>query len=65
MDKTERDLAIKMALGRMFSIMVRPFEPGDVEQYENCRAVVLDCLEPVVDYAPNYVRDRNKGASGD
>ncbi len=56
---------VQMALGRIFSMMERPFENGDIEQYEACRALILDAAEPVQPaYQPNYVRDRLKGAAG-
>jgi hypothetical protein len=58
---------VKLALGRIFRLMSRAFEPGDVAQYEACRALILDASEgiDVTDRAPNYVRDRMKGAQGD
>jgi hypothetical protein len=34
---------VQMALGRIFALMSRPFQEGDVEQYEKARGVVLDC----------------------
>lgn len=58
--------AIQLALGRMFGMMLRPFEPGDVEEYERCRAIVLDVSDPVTqDTRPNWARDRLRGAAGD
>ena len=58
---------VSLALGRIFRIMSRPFQPGDIEEYERCRAIVLDNVdEPVAsDSRPNYARDRLKGAAGD
>ena len=59
-------VAVRLALGRIFSLMVRPAQPGDVEQYETCRRVVLDNTEDLpADYIPNWARDRNRGAAGD
>ncbi len=56
----------ELALGRIFGILSRPFQDGDVEEYERCRAIVLDAAEPIAPlYTPNYARDRLKGAAGD
>jgi len=56
---------VQLALGRVFRILSRPFQPGDVEEYERCRAIILDNVEPTEpDYAPNWARDRLKGAQG-
>lgn len=70
--KEERDLAVRLALGRIFRLGSRPTQPGDVEDYETCRALILDALDPEGDQGrealaqvPNYVRDRNRGARGD
>jgi hypothetical protein len=58
---------VNLALGRIFLLMSRPFQPGDVEEYERCRRIVMDhsggdCAAP---YAPNYVAQRLMGAQGD
>ena len=45
LDQGERVL-VKCALGRLFRIMSRPYQDGDVEQFEQCRRVVLDVLQP-------------------
>ena len=64
-DNDEKD-KIRLALGRIFRIMSRPFQKGDIEDYENCRYIILDSLKmQTKDYAPNYIRDRLKGAQGD
>lgn len=56
---------VQMALGRIFALMSRPAQAGDVEQYEAARRVVLDHADNVVaDYQPNYARDRLLGAAG-
>lgn len=61
---------VQMAIGRIFSLMSRPEQPGDVEQYEKARRVVLAFAddegrssEP--SYQFNYARDRLCGAQGD
>lgn len=61
--------AVELALGRIFRLLARPAQPGDVADYERCRALVLDALDPdragLPDPAPNYARDHRRGAAGD
>lgn len=74
LDDAER-LTVQAALGRMFRLMSRPAQDGDVEQYERCRAAVLDVLDPTAPApfgeltrsapSPCYARDRRRGAAGD
>jgi hypothetical protein len=62
----DRKKAVELALGRIFRMGSRPTRPGDVEEYERCRAIILDNTEPSLpDYRSNYARDRLKGAQGD
>ena len=58
---------VQLALGRIFRLMSRPSEPGDEEQYEAARAVILAHAPANIslDYLPNWVRDRHRGAAGD
>jgi hypothetical protein len=57
---------VKMALGRLFSMMMRPARDGDVAMYNAIRAIVLDSSPtPAADYRPNYVAQRLQGAQGD
>jgi hypothetical protein len=61
---------VQLALGRIFRLMLRPEEPGDVEQYERARKIVLDAADEFQitsgpDYEHCWVRDRFKGAQGD
>lgn len=56
---------ISLALGRILRMGSRPTQPGDVAEYERCRGIILDLSEQSMDYAPNYARDRLKGAQGD
>lgn len=58
---------VQLALGRIFRLMSRPALPGDVERYEEARRAALSDvpLDVALAYAPSWVRDRNKGASGD
>ena len=70
-----RELA-ELALGRILRMGSRPTQPGDVADYERCRAIILDYAEqpesglPVSlladpAYHPSYARDYRKGAQGD
>jgi hypothetical protein len=63
----ERSGLVALALGRIFRMGSRPTQPGDIEEYERCRAIILDAIDPppFIDYRPNYARDRNSGAAGD
>lgn len=64
-DRVDR-AAVALALGRIFRLGSRPTEPGDVEEYERCRALILELAPaPAPDWSPNYARDRGKGAAGD
>lgn len=51
-------------MGRLFHIMGRPHQPGDVEEYEKCRSIILDHTEER-DYEPNWAKDHLKGAASD
>ena len=61
------DSTVSLALGRIFRLLSRPEQPGDIAAYERCRVVVLTAIDPplFVDRAVNYARDREKGAAGD
>lgn len=57
--------AVQMALGRIFALMSRPAQAGDIDQYEAARRVVLDHADDVVaDWVPDVNRDRFTGAQG-
>lgn len=58
---------VGLAIGRILRMGARPSQPGDVAEYERCRRIILDATEPAPypDPAPNWVRDRLKGAQGD
>jgi hypothetical protein len=47
---------IELALGRIFRMGARPTQPGDVEEYERCRAIIMEASGPVVDDAPKHIR---------
>lgn len=61
----DRTRLMELALVRLFRICSRPFQDGDHEEYDRCRAIILDGAEPGYDHRPNYARDRDKGAQGD
>lgn len=49
----------KLALGRILRLASRPEEPGDAEEYERCRALILDVsddLPPGWDKRPVFAR---------
>ena len=62
----EMPAEVQMALGRLFSMMSRPAQPGDVDTFHKIRALVMDAAEPALPgYRPNYVAQRLMGAQGD
>lgn len=65
MTAAERSKVFEMAMGRIFLLGSRPFQKGDIEEYERCRAVIMDLAQTVpADNGPNIARDRGKGAAG-
>jgi hypothetical protein len=68
MTETERSRAVGLALGRILRLGARPEQPGDIEEYERCRRVILGAIgteAAYVDRRTNYARDRLRGAQGD
>ena len=67
MKAAESNRIAGLAIGRILRLGSRPTQPGDVAEYERCRAIFFETIghEPRPYYQPNYVRDRNKGAAGD
>lgn len=62
-DDPEVRAAALLAVGRILRLASRPSRPGDVEEYERCRAVIMDASDPPApDYRPNYARDRGRGS---
>lgn len=43
--KAELDKLAELALGRLFGIMSRPFQDGDHETYEACKAIITAAAE--------------------
>lgn len=57
---------VDLAIGRILRMGSRPTQPGDVEEYERCRAIIMEHAPPAGDdYEVNWARDRLKGAAGD
>lgn len=65
MNDVELDAAKRLALGRIFRLASRPTQPGDIAEYERCRAIIMTDAPEFIDVRPNWARDRNKGAAGD
>ena len=56
---------VSLALGRIFRMLSRPEQPGDIAEYERCRAIILAHTQPrEIGYEPDYARDHLKGAQG-
>lgn len=71
MTATEKQ-AVNMAIGRIFRIASRPEQTGDVCEYERCRLLILNILDPdmsihhaVMANQHDAGRDRMRGAQGD
>jgi len=45
MTEQQRRRAIECALGRIFRLGARPTQPGDIEEYERCRAIILSATD--------------------
>lgn len=60
---------VRLALGRLFRMLSRPWQPGDDAVYSKCRAIILDAADEAgistKDASVNWARDRLKGAQGD
>ena len=56
---------VQISIGRLFMMLSRPEQPGDIETFHKIRAIVLDSAEHQPDYRPNYVAQRMAGAQGD
>lgn len=44
---------LNLAIGRLFRIMSRPYQDGDLKQYEKCREIIMDLAGSGTDYSPN------------
>ena len=57
---------VQLAIGRLFLMLSRPEQPGDIETFHEIRSIVLDSSEQQTpDHRPNYVAQRMTGAQGD
>jgi len=65
LSEAERKCLVEMALGRLFSILARPYREGDEAEYNRCRSIIMAISPPATDQTPNYVRQRGGGAQGD
>jgi hypothetical protein len=62
---------INLAIGRIFRMASRPEQAGDIAEYERCRSLILNTLDPdmaihhaVMAKQHDVGRDRMKGAQG-
>jgi hypothetical protein len=70
MNNDEARVVGLMAMGRVFRLMSRPYQPGDELEYAVARAACLDAaavlgMDSAPGYRPDYARDRRIGAAGD
>jgi hypothetical protein len=38
----EQKKTFELAMGRIFRLGARAFQPGDVEEYERCRSIIME-----------------------
>lgn len=55
MTEAEHKIAI-LALGRIFRLASRPYQEGDIEEYERCRAIIMDLSRPFDPLDVNFTR---------
>lgn len=69
MNEQEARTAMHLAIGRLFRIMSRPYQEGDIEQFYMCEKVVMDAAQVLGiearDNTPNWTAQRLGGAQGD
>jgi len=41
----EKKMLMNLSLGRIFKLMSRPFQKGDIQQYEEAKAIFIQCAE--------------------
>lgn len=63
-DSKQAETAMNLAIGRIFRLGSRPFQPGDIEQYEAAKDMILDVAEyfgiTAIDKRPNYAASYSK-----
>ena len=53
---------VRLAIGRLWQMMNRPEQPGDIEAFYKCRDIVMAHGSPdYIDNSPNLARDYGKG----
>lgn len=58
MTKAEKKM-VNMAIGRLFSIMMRPEQEGDLEEYEKCKKVIMHFSDEIhEDYEQQVTENR-------
>lgn len=60
----ELDTLVKMSIGRIFKLMSRPFQEGDIEQFEKAKSVIMSCAEALGmsnDYSSELVANHRPG----
>lgn len=48
----EEKKTVDLAMGRIFGMMMRTERAGDIAEYERCRQLILNTVDPLTDYAP-------------
>jgi hypothetical protein len=62
----ELEAAKRLALGRILRMASRPTQPGDVEEYNRCRAIIMTDAPDWAYARPVWMGDMlAKGAAGD
>ena len=57
---------VQLALGRIFRLLSRPFQEGDLEEYGRCWRIIMDATPGCSpEEWVSSVRGRAKGAQGD
>jgi hypothetical protein len=57
---------VQMALGRLFRMMSRPSQSGDIAMFHRIQKIVMDAAgEQSPEYRPDYVAQRLQGAQGE
>lgn len=51
---------VEMAIGRLFRMGARPSQPGDLEEFEKIREVVMEYDAQQRETNPNWNPDRNR-----
>lgn len=64
-DAKELEAAKQLAFGRIMRLASRPTQPGDIADYERCRAILMtDAPDSAFVRPSNYASHYGKGAAG-